>query len=169
MTRRQIPEESIARFLTWKERYETDPSVSLRTIAADCGFSFTTARFKILEYGWQKAPDNKANIEQSIEAYRYRYCFEPELSALDIAKELNLKLYTVRYWIRKNNWQFCTKSKRSKHSIVLAREAKKRLHQEKLASQPVKVKPPIIRAKPVPTNFQRVSSIFQLADKLKSE
>lgn len=156
MTRRQIPEESITRFLTWKQRYETDPSVSLRTIAADCGFSFTTARYKILECGWRKAPDNKANIEQAIESYRERYCSDPELSAADIAKELNLKLYTVRYWIRKNNWQFCTKDKRAKRTIILAREAKQR-------KQPVKPEQSKQPAKAV------ISSIFQLADKLKSE
>lgn len=167
MTRRQIPEESIARFLTWKRRYETDPKVTHRQIAADCGFSFTTVRYKILECGWKKAPDNKANIEQAIESYRERYCSDPELSAADIAKELNLKLYTVRYWIRKNNWQFCTKDKRAKRTIILAREAKQRKQAEKPA-KPVKPEQSKQPAKAV-ISSDRISSIFQLADTFKSE
>lgn len=175
--RRKITDEEIAKFLAWKQRYETDPKISLRQIATDSGISFSTVRFKILEYGWKKAASDKENIEQIIETYRAEYCSDPEMSALDIAKELGVTLYTVRYYIRKNNWEFAAKSKHSARTIAIAREAKAKQRAERLgipASVPKspkiveKEKEKTVKKKPIeePTPT-RVSSIFDLADSLK--
>lgn len=111
---RAVSPESTAKLLTWKHRYETDPTVTLRQIADDIGTSHTYVDRHTKKLNWIKAKHDKKSVEQKINSYKLQYETDSSLTVLRIAAAIDVPYYVVRDWIVKNKWVKCQRIKKVK-------------------------------------------------------